>query len=323
MSEKAHWREELLASGLPLESDAARLLVSKGFRVVSDFKFTRAESGVVRDCFVQLLAGTSLGPSDPDQPTGSLELVFECRHRSSGAAWLYLSDPNPREKSPITPGHTVRVVDTFSSFAVDGDATVAFDRQLPACYKGVEIDVERGSVADVEPSGGLAQLQYALPRVVVEIISRNLTGPPGRNVPFLFCPVLLTTARLLVADEGLSVERVKRASELLELAHEVPYLTVYSDYGPDFQSHCQREFGALEALERGDDTLIVERRRAAHYRSDTELPIAVIESLMAADRHWLHRLFTQFVVCSEPQLPALLDAIQQVAASAIQSRKEV
>jgi hypothetical protein len=323
LSEAPKWINELLSSCLPLEFDVARLLVAKGFRVAADFKFNRTDSAALRDCSVQVLAGASLPFADPEQPTGTLELVLECRHRQSAAAWLFLPDPNPPEKSPLTPGNTIRVLDKFSSFAVDADATVPFDRQLPACYKGLEIDPDRGQVTDSALRQGIAQLQYALPRLLVELVTRNLAAHPGKNVPFLFCPVLLTTAPLLVAHREMGTQQVSQASQLPDLADQAPFLVVYCDYGPEFEAHCRREFRVLEALERSDNTLIVERRRAVHYRSATELPIAVIESLLAADRHWLRRLFTHFIVCTDSQLPTLLDALKEAAAAAIQSRKEV
>ena len=83
------------------------------------------------------------------------------------------------------------------------------------------------------------------------------------------------------------------------------------------EGHCQGKISLK------DNTLIVERRRAARYKSAAELPIGIIESLMSAHRHWLHRLCTQFLVCTHSKLPTLLDAIKQAAESAIKSREEL
>ncbi len=49
----------------------------------------------------------------------------------------------------------------------------------------------------------------------------------------------------------------------------------------------------------------------------------MIESLIAGQRHWLHRLFTQFVVCTKPALAALVEAITAAARSAAAARKEL
>ena len=49
MSEQPKWKTTLLGCGLPLELEAARLLVSKGFQVDSDFRFSPTDAAAVKD----------------------------------------------------------------------------------------------------------------------------------------------------------------------------------------------------------------------------------------------------------------------------------
>ncbi len=191
---------------------------------------------------------------------------------------------------------------------------------LPICSKGVEIDTATGEVGDSELRQGLAQLRSALPRLLVRNVLFYLGDEADDNVPFLFCPILLTEAELLLAREGFSVQQVERSAEIEDLGDRVPYLVVYSDYGPEFEFRCSREFRAFDALARSEKVVAVEERRAATCRNEWELPFAIMESLMAAERRWLHRFFTQFVICTKSELAALVDVIQEVAASAIPSR---
>lgn len=323
MSDELKWKTGLLSSGLPLESEAARLLVSKGFRVDSDLKYARTDSAEVEEFSVDLHARASTPFANPGEPTGSLDLVLECRHRHPALSWLFLPEPNPPAGPSIAFERTVRVVDQFSPYRVDAGATATFEAELPLCCKGLEIDLATGRVDDCELSRGLAQLRYALPRLMVEGVLFGFSDRSGENVPFLFCPVLLTTAPLLVANKELGIKEVEESSELRELAAEVPYLVMVSDCGPDFQAHCGREFRALEALERSDELLMVETKRAGHCQSQRELPVVTIESLIAGDHYWLRSLFSRFVVCHHSGFPALVDKIRQAAESLMQSRAEL
>jgi hypothetical protein len=323
LSEDPKWKAGLLSSGLPLEYEAARLLASRGFRVEADFKHAWADDGVVKGFSVDLRARAHAPFSMPNQVSGTLDLVVECRHTRGEVSWLFLRDPNPPGGSAPVVGRTIRVVDQFSLCCVGAGATAAFEAGLPICCKGLEIDQATGRADDTEPGRGLVQLQYALPRLIVESVVLCFGHQCDRNVPLLFCPVLLTTAPLLVANQDLGVQEVERASALRELATEVPYLVTVWDYGPDFQAHCQREFKALERLERNDDLLMVETKRAALCRSQRELPLATIESLMAGDHYRLQEFFTRFIVCTRLGLPSLVEKIQEAAEAAVQSRKEL
>ena len=76
---------------------------------------------------------------------------------------------------------------------------------------------------------GLSQLQYALPRLVTQYIEWNLGMLPEENVPFFFCPILLTTSEILVAADGLTMNDVEHADTLADFASPVPYVVVYAD----------------------------------------------------------------------------------------------
>jgi hypothetical protein len=323
LSDDLKWKAELLSSGLPLQFEAAKLLASRGFRVDSDFKYAWADGGRVKDCSVDLHARVFTPFSGPERPTGALDLVLECRHTRPEVSWLFLPHPNLPADSAAVPGRSIRVVDEFSLCCVDGGAAAAFEAELPICCKGLQIDQALGRVDDVELRQGLGQLQDVLPRLMVESVLLHLGDQPHQNVPFLFCPIFLTTAPLLVARQELGVEKVEQSSALRELAAEVPYLVMILDYGPGFQSLCQKEFRRLQQLERSDDLLMVETKRAALCSSQHELPVATIESLMAADPYRLQRLFTRFIVCTNSQLSDLVGKIQQAAESALQSRQEL
>ncbi len=335
MSTQPNWKAELITSGLPLQADAAAVLAKAGYRISPDFKFRRSHGRTIRESSVALRAATSVPFNGPGKPGVALDLLVECRQQPSDVVWLFLPDPGrPRAAAPPEPA-AVRLVDKFCPYAVGSDAGAGLDAPMPSCLKGLRIDLQ--AARHEEGAGltgkhrrdrdglalGLTRLQYALPRLLISAVTMLVEGPPNRNVPWLFCPILLTSARLLAAEQSIDAERVGRADDLSEFTTEVPFLAVRREYGPDFASHCMREFRPLESLQQHENTLNVERRRAGHFREDAELPGALIEALIAADASWLDRLFTQFVVCTRASLGDLLDAVEAVAKSAASARTEL
>ena len=159
------WKDNLLSSSLPLEFNVAKILVSKGFWVNSDFAYARNDTGIVKDFSVDIEATAYPPFTDPNKIDASLTLLVECKYRSPNIKWLFMPEPNIGDFSPFTLGCTIRKIDEFSSYIIDENKTAEFDNNFPISYKGTEIDFGNQSVHDNELKHGIAQLQYALPRL--------------------------------------------------------------------------------------------------------------------------------------------------------------
>jgi len=252
--------------------------------------------------------------------SAQLELLIECRHRHSDAVWVFLPDTNPPELSPVTPGNTIRMVDKFSSYIIASDASALFDAEMPICQKGIEINMEKGDADETVFRQGLSQLQYALPRILTENILFYIETRSEDNIPFLFCPVFLTNSELFVLNRNAGIKEINKASEIGDIAAQVPYLLMYLRYSPDFESQCRNEASRLQDLRRSGNAMIIERRRAAYYESRFNLPFTIIDALMTADRYYLDVFFTQFIVCSSSHFHILADRIRDTAVSAVSSQ---
>ncbi len=323
MADNLKWKNGLLSSNMPLELEAANILSSKGFAVQSNYKYDQSDFSVIRDLGVDLHAKTFV--SDPAQTSGKrkiaqLELLIECRHRYSDAVWVFLPDTNPPELSPVTPGNTIRMVDKFSSYIIASDASALFDAEMPICQKGIEINMEKGDADETVFRQGLSQLQYALPRILTENILFYIETRSEDNIPFLFCPVFLTNSELFVLNRNAGIKEINKASEIGDIAAQVPYLLMYLRYSPDFESQCRNEASRLQDLRRSGNAMIIERRRAAYYESRFNLPFTIIDALMTADRYYLDVFFTQFIVCSSSHFHILADRIRDTAVSAVSSQ---
>lgn len=317
MGESLKWKSKLVSSSLPLEFEAAKILVSKGFAISADFAYARNDSGVVKDFSVDLRA-TGFPPfSNPNVILATLELLIECKQRHRNISWLFFPDQNQPDLSPITLGRTLHAVDEFSRLFFAPNATVSFDKDIKFCYKGTEIDEANGNVYDSELKHGIAQLQYALPRLYTENVLFNAHCHPEDNHPFLFCSILLTTANLFVAHRGLKRANVENSSSIKDIAEQVPFLFFFSDYGPDFETHCRKECTPLVELPKMESILSIEAYRSKNGEYDHLLPSALATSFSDGQRYELISHFSHFVVCTMKHFPSLINRVKRFATRAV------
>ncbi len=251
------WKDKLISKGIPLEFEAARILIANGFLVTADYTYARDDFGQLKDFSVDIHAEIDTPFKKSKEWTGILNLLVECKQRNPNVRWLFLPDINERDLSPIKFGETLRVVDnfTYSSF-IPIQSTSEFDKDVSFCYKGVEIDEKTGNVWDSEIRHGISQLKYALPTLLVDKITWS-----GREVPFLFCPILLTNSKLMILNNDVTTDDVQETSSLNAIAKTVPYLFLYSEAGPDFRRHCIKECKDLSNLNWGEvDKYRMERK---------------------------------------------------------------
>lgn len=321
MGESLKWKSKLVSSSMPLEFETARLLVSKGFSIRADFVYARKDSGINKDFSVDLHARSLLPFSNPNEINASLELLIECKQRHPNISWLFYPDPNQPDLSPIVLGQTLHSVDNFSQVFFPPNATISFDKNLRFCYKGTEIDETNGSVYDAELKHGIAQLQYALPRLYTERVLINAYGHPEDNHPFIFCSILLTTANLFIANDTLTAANVENSSSLKDIAEQVPYLIYYSDYGPDFNAHCRKECAPLNELIQMESIRKIESYRQNNGEYDHLLPTILATSLFEGQRSELASYFSQFIICTMEHFPSLINRIKRVSTKAVKDLK--
>lgn len=205
MSASNKWKSKLVSSSFPLEFEVAKKLVKHGFSITADYVYARNDSGVIKDFSVDLAATAYLPFSKPNSMNSQISLLVECKQRHQNVKWLFFPDPNRPNLSPFTLGYTIRAVDEFSRKFFKPNTTVEVDIDVPCCYKGVEIDEgnnnksdqqkdndkqkDTSRVYDSELKHGVSQLQYALPRLSSDLVLINFD-----ELPFLICPILLTTS---------------------------------------------------------------------------------------------------------------------------------
>ncbi len=311
MTESNKWKSKLLSSSVPMEYEVAQLLVSNGFSVDSEFSYSRNDAGVLKDFSIDLLA-TQYITSDIDNILAVTELLVECKYRHYNNIWLFFEDTNEGEMSPFTLGHTIRAIDDFSWKFFPANCTTSFDEAATFCMKGIEIDTSNGNVYDSEIKHGLMQLQYGLPRLITDRVGFEIKHPENENNPFFFCPILLTTSRILVANPGTSIRMVEKADSLDDFSKPKPWVVVHSDLTPDFERHRQMECKSLSMLVHDEWVKVLDAERAAKGEYEFLLPSKRCAALSDPPGRKLFEFFSQTIICSLEHFPTLLKEIQKV-----------
>lgn len=320
MSDSNKWKPKLLSSSVPMEYVVAKELVQQGFAVNTDYTYSRYDAGIEKDFSVDIHA-TGYPPFNTDRLLATVELLVECKHRQRGNKWLFFPDVNEPGMSPFTLGYTVRAVDCFSWMFLPKDSTVVFDEEAIFCMKGVEVDLSNGNVYDSEIKHGLLQLQYALPRLLTESVRHNIHNDRGENLPIFLCPILLTTAPILVTKSSVSIEAVEAAESLDDIAAPARWVVVHSDTTPDFDRHRIRECTPLATLADGPWLKEIDSFRLKHGEYEHMLPSRRCADLASRDVPRFFEYFSQTVICSLEHFPVLLDRIKQTTESAAKSQR--
>lgn len=316
MTGSKDWKSKLISSSLPFEFEAAKILIAHDFVTTSDYTYSRDDLGVIKDFSVDLRARDKTPFTTTEKNTAELNLLVECKQRNPNIKWLFLPEINHLDLSPVVTGVTIRVIDEFCKNFLPINSTIDFDCKGPFCYKGIEIDEKSGNVFDSELKHGISQLQYALPRLISQCIRFHAVGFPEDNIPFFICPILLTSSELYILNRDVEINNIKSATSLNDIAEKVPFLVYYSDYGPDFEKHCMKEFSMIKNL-KGDKRIYdLEQYLKKIGYDDLRLPANLIDRLCDCDRYDLTRFFTQFVICSIDTFPSLLMKIKYVVSKA-------
>lgn len=301
------WKDKLLSSSVPLEFECANFFRSEGFSIGPEYSYSRtSETGTTKEFSVDFLATHYPIFEDDNDLRATLEVPVECKYRTRNKRWLFLSEPKD-EFSVFA--HGTRVIDEFSAFTMEHEATRELNRRTPVAYKGVEINLDTGDVHDADLKHGIHQLKYALPTLIAAHITDSIHYTPEDNQPLFLFPLLVTTASLWILNPGTSIKDCEDADSLEELSSKVPYLALRTGLGREFQKHVADAFIDFKEIEAQDIFHVLARRSAdCKRRSSYYDPISRAHSLAngGGDHNW----FGSYVICNFSGLPKLIKKLK-------------
>jgi hypothetical protein len=193
------------------------------------------------------------------------------------------------------------------------------DETLAGVYKGVEVNLADGDVSDTNIKSGINQLRYALPDLIGHEIWNSTIGHPIDSVPFIVVAILVTTAEIFVANDTFTMEAVKKAKSLEELADKEDFVVFYSIGGPDFDSHRNKvllRFKTQYGLS-DKEPLLEERARVLNSEKSAFLRRNPLADGFSSEN------FTHFVICSFDKLSHLIEQLKAATENDVKNQKLV
>lgn len=312
---ESNWKKHLLRTSVPLEHEAARLLDSCGFGVSSDYSYYRLDAGIEKEFSVDVRGVKGFGSEKLLAEVCLLDVLVECKYRDRDTTWVFL--PEPRYSS----GHLhdgVEFVDLFSCKFVR-NAREHSDPAATICYAAVEVGVAvegdekaRGRAVESQLRHGARQLQYAIPSLIMLRTRTAALLPPEESRPFFYSQILLTNARLLVAEPTFGIATVERAGSLADIGTEVPYVIWTVEPGPDFYHHCQRQFAGLAQLATTPSMRTIEEFRKGARDASWTLPSELARRIAIDPADSIHlATFKNIIVVNIAHLAQVLEFIDR------------
>lgn len=321
MTEESKWKSKLLSSSTPLEYEVAKTLVSKGFSVTADYSYAREDEGRLKDFSVDISAYGFPPFNSENNLKSTFSLLVECKYRHRGITWLFFPDPNEDTSHVFLSGSTLHAVDEFSPKFFPYNCTGTIEDSAPYSFKGVEVNVDRGDVHDAEIRRGLLQIQYALPRVLTREIMSSVTLNLEDNLPFFFCGMVVTTAPLMLAREGLTMADVEKAVTLGDIAEPVPWLIACVDPASDFIRHRANACAPLRELAHHPLMAALDQLRATAGENEYCLPSTMCREL-ADENSGRGSYFRQIIVCSFEHLDDFLEHVKNISSRAVRGLRD-
>ncbi|MEP7319942.1 MAG: hypothetical protein ABI921_14400, partial [Panacibacter sp.] len=184
------WKSKLLSSGLPLEFDAAKILVEKQLAVSYDYSYRRLDDIENKEFSVDLHAD-SFFPLDDNLPIQqTVDFLIECKYRTPNKKWIFL--PEILDNNNHTFSTPLKLVDEFSKFSFESRLGAFLEYDL--CMKGIEISLDSKDAHEVGIKHGSLQLLYAMPVLLHNKIHFALRDIFDEAYPFYIIPILVTNA---------------------------------------------------------------------------------------------------------------------------------
>lgn len=260
------WKDFLLKSGLPLEYEVKEILDTK--KCISSFEYSYLrydESSIINEFSFDIDSAYIRG-------NHFFKLMIECKYRDISTNWLFLPG---NYGGPSELGHTsfLHPCDHFTKHT-----KFPFKRpELPpigkACLKGVEITSDGKNPKTITQA--VNQLSYAMAEMIADDMMHQIEELLATSeVIFYNIPIIVTTANLYRLNENTTIERIKEADSLFEVATKEDCLILEIKIGKDLERHNKNIFA--DFIKRYDKKVLAEK--LSSFNEDIDFVCHVISS---------------------------------------------
>jgi hypothetical protein len=217
MSKKV-WKDHFLSSGVPLEYSVAQIFEELGSWRAEEFSYERKNEEGIPQIFSVDIRSTRIERNSDIW----LENLVECKYRHDDTKWLFTPssslDYEARWGTDLS-ALFVTLDQCCADREIDRDSLGKFGQSYPMCEKGIELLRDDANPKSIEQA--LRQLRYAVTAKALDAIRHQLimskTDGAATHI-FVIVPIIVTTAELWRLRPGTTVESIRYASEIVEVA---------------------------------------------------------------------------------------------------------
>lgn len=212
MSKKG-WKDHLLSSGLPLEYSVIRIFEELGIRDPAEYSYERKSAEGVTQVFSVDVHSVHI-----DTPRNLwVETLVECKYRHDGTKWVFVPQDYGEFFGPAFADLFVTLDQCCPERRLDRSILSKFEEKYSLCGKGIELLPEDGNPKSIEQA--VQQLRYAVVAKAMDDIEHQVGRLLGPRTPiFVIVPIIVTTAELWRLKVGTTIESVRNAEDIADVA---------------------------------------------------------------------------------------------------------
>jgi hypothetical protein len=203
------WKDHLLSSGLPLEYSVVQCLRQLGVERPKEYRYERTNEYGIPTIFSVDVHATVIGRV-------WLEFFIECKYRHDATRWIFTPD---EYGNWLDEGfHDAFIaLDQLTEEYIDSRHIDGYAAKYGLCGKGIELLANDKNPKSIEQC--VQQLRFALVEQAVEGLIHQVQELLGKPNPiFVLIPIIVTTAELWRLRPGVTIEDVRGAKDLPEVA---------------------------------------------------------------------------------------------------------
>lgn len=257
------WKEVFLSSGIPLEYSVSRVLEELEGWGPSEFRYEREDANGITRVFSVDVHSSHIDT----QRNVWLETLVECKYRHDGTRWVFT--PRQYELMSEDFGDLFVTLDHCCPERKLNRAHVSgFRGEYALCGKGIELLPGEANPKTIEQA--VQQLRHAVVAKASDAIVHQVDGLLGQPTPlFVIVPIIVTTAELWRLKPGCTVEDVRGAGEIGEVADRQDLLVLHDEPDNlDRRESLRRFYADLDEAQREKLDVALRansRMGAAHY----------------------------------------------------------